>query len=855
MGCSMNLENISLNQDSKIQPQDWAELGGKVQGLLWLQKIGARVPRFWVFKSNSIKQEIIKEIVGFESLATQLKQTSLLSIRPKIVSWIVSQLKDLPAGSFAVRSSGAFEDSATHSFAGIYESYLQLTEKMEIAERIFDVFASGYSERAQHYFIMRTIEKSPDGLTVIIQQMVPAKMSGVSFSQNIRSGRSDESWVSATYGLGEDLVSGATEGIEFQIDSKGRISSEGNRKITSGTDLNIIRTVGSVTRDLADFYGKPVDIEWAFDGVDVWIVQIRPITNQSNINETTKLVFDNSNIQESYCGVSTPLTYSYASEAYKKVYSKLMEFLGADADDMRSQTLNLENMLGFVSGRVYYNINSWYATLTLLPAFRKRKEDMEAMMGLENPVDFVTDHKPLSGLALIKHSFKMTALILRLLRLQSRIDTVANEFDSWFWNLYSEARAIPLKDKSAHELVVLTKHYQDRFLEKWAIPVLNDTLVMMNMGQLQRILKKYNLGDSVKSLIYGQEIESIRPTLNLQELASEIVENSDLAETILKCTSRELPFLISTFFPDFKLKVERFIALYGDRTMGELKLETITFRQDESLFYDLLKNFVIAAKNGHGSKAVHDVDHIKKVFTEVESKMNLFQRYLFRKVVKKTVNTVAHREKMRLHRTRNYGLMRDFYLAIGEKWAQNQILEQPRDIFYITLSEIYEMNYGRNVTRSYKKLVELRKMEATEYKKENPLNQCHLGLPVGAGIGSQSQDNQVEMHDTSSENSWHGLACSQGVVEGEVVLVEDPSDIRNIQGKILVALRTDPGWTPLFALIKGVVIERGSLLSHSAVISREMGIPAVVNISQITKKLKTGERIRVDGNSGQITRL
>lgn len=287
--------------------------------------------------------------------------------------------------------------------------------------------------------------------------------------------------------------------------------------------------------------------------------------------------------------------------------------------------------------------------------------------------------------------------------------------------------------------------------------------------------------------------------------------------------------------------------------MGELKLETITMRQDPSLFYDLLKNFV----HSYAKSASKDINQThslsKSAILEIQGKMNFWQRLVFKRVLKSTVTTVAYREKMRLQRTRNYGLMREFYLALGEKWTQSCVLNDPRDIFFLTLNEIFEMNFGRNVTRSYKNLVQLRKQEQNEYQKESPKNQVHLPVPAGKGIADQGAESAIV--DVARQEHWSGLACSQGEIEGEIVVVESSSDTKNIQGKILVALRTDPGWTPLFALVKGVIIERGSILSHSAVISREMGIPAVVNIPAITKQLKTGDRVRLDGNSGRVTRI
>lgn len=822
-----------LKSAKEIVGTDFAFIGGKAKGLLWLHKQGYPVPDFSVFTSQTVAMWLQQAGILDTKDFSEHQEALRFEIKKVCRSLPISTWQ-----SVAVRSSGLAEDGDQDSFAGIHESVLNVNGLDQAIEAIFKVIQSAFSDVAIRYRLSRGLKTTQIEIAVLIQKMVPATSAGVAFGLDLQSGSRKSTWISLTDGLGDKLVSGEVDGCEVLCEAE-------NFKVVRGQLGKIpkreLLKLANITQEISRLKRHPQDIEWAFDGRNMWLTQVRPVTTEVLENNLPKTVFDNSNIQESYCGVTTPLTFTYASRAYFLVYRQLMKLMHMSDDEIQKATWNLSNMLGLVDGRVYYNINNWYAGLLYLPSFGKRKEDMENMMGLEKPVDFVQGHN-LSFREKLMRIPRMSKLLAVMIYRFARMDRLIREFDHWFWGLYHEADIETLYQLNEQEIFDKIRVFQDLFLEKWGIPVLNDTKVMLEMGSVKRSLAKYGLQDEIQSLIYGAEVESIRPSLEIHRLSKTFGDRADLTTLLMQKRGRELEAELELFFPEAFAQVRQFISLYGDRTMGELKLETITSRQDSEQLFTLIRSYI---ESGLHLKASLFEDHSLKS-SELLNKVPRLPRFFLSRKIHKLKRSMAAREKMRMHRTRNFGLMRELYLALGKKWATRQLISETRDIFYLTHQEIFEIGSGRSSTMSLKQLVELRKKDFQAAEAKYVPNQVSISFPPSF------QQTPFSIQTFSQESQFKGLGCSQGVCEGEVLLVRDPSDIQGLSGKILLAERTDPGWTPLFAMIQGVIIEKGSMLSHSAVIAREMGIPAVLGIPSVTRQIQSGDIVRLDGVHGTV---
>jgi pyruvate,water dikinase len=213
---------------------------------------------------------------------------------------------------------------------------------------------------------------------------------------------------------------------------------------------------------------------------------------------------------------------------------------------------------------------------------------------------------------------------------------------------------------------------------------------------------------------------------------------------------------------------------------------------------------------------------------------------------------VRDRENLRFERTRVFGVVRRIFLALGEGLARAERLEHTRDVFLLTREELFAALEASGTGTDLRALVRARRDEFAGYAQgaAPPDRFESFGPPSGrewAGTSTSTGD--------AHENEWHGTGCCPGVVRARVRVVRDPREARGLSGHILVAERTDPGWTVLFPAVAGLLVQRGSLLSHSAIVAREMGIPCIVGIAGLMATVREGEEVEMDGTTGRVRRL
>jgi pyruvate,water dikinase len=233
------------------------------------------------------------------------------------------------------------------------------------------------------------------------------------------------------------------------------------------------------------------------------------------------------------------------------------------------------------------------------------------------------------------------------------------------------------------------------------------------------------------------------------------------------------------------------------------------------------------------------------------AKLRPFARLKLGLLLRQARIRVRERENLRFERTRVFGVVRRIMIALGEHLERNRLIEDSRDVFFLTKEEIFSAVDGTSVTSSLRDLVELRRDEQSEHLRRDPADRFEtFGLPM-ANPPSTRRRESVD----GDETILRGTACCRGRITARVRIVRDPLDPGELAGRIMVAERTDPGWGPLFPLAVGLLVERGSLLSHSAIVAREMGIPAIVSIPGLLATLRDGEIVEMDGSTGEIRRL
>ncbi len=881
-------------------------IGGKAKNLALMTSRSWPVPEWFVVTTEAYAQQIeahnlkgwIRERLNrirenpqdagtlAEEIRNKVSATTLPEDIREAVRGEINKFAEAHKGFYAVRSSAVGEDAATASFAGQMDSFLYQKGLDAVYKSIPMVFAGAFTERAIRYRLNHGMNILDTRTAVIVQRMIDSRVSGVFFTAHPVSGSRKRGLISASYGAGEGIVSGVCNTDEFTVELYGDTiestinekdcllafdteAGQGTKKIDTTPELRLapcltideIRRIRDLGRSIAESFRFPQDIEWTISGDTLYVLQTRPITSlpPPALPAGDTIVWDNSNIQESYCGVTTPLTFSFASRAYRSVYTQTAQVIGIPKKTLQRMEPALKNLLGLVKGRVYYNINNWYRGLLILPFFKTNKADMERMMGLQDPVDFIEEQKlsPLQKLS------KLPGLLKALYSLMSnfrKIDRLVAEFKNHFQNQYDKIDRSRLHTLEMTELLNLHEELKANFIGKWQIPIINDFYVMMMNGKVHRWLEKAGVENQAviqNNLMSGEEgIESTEPTKFLLRLCDEARTKPELLQVLKETPNKHLLTTLKVKNPQFYEKCLEYIELYGDRCMGELKLESITLRQDPSFMFAVIKNFLMRPDLSIDTLILNETkfrsEAEAKAFSAIESKLGKRALAAFKRDVTKLRQGVKYRENMRLARTRGFGLTRDLFLEIGRQLASYGVMDDARDIFFLTEEELESYMDGRAVQSNYKLLVASRKVEYKAYENEELPHHFSTKGPV---YHNNTYEYRAKQPIRESDNILKGIGCFPGIVEKRIKLILSPKDDLNLNGEILCTVRTDPGWAPLFPTAGGILVERGSTLSHSAVVARELGIPAIVNIPGLTKIIKNRELVRMNGAEGIVERL
>lgn len=856
-----------------------ARVGGKAHNLARLAAAGADVPR-WI-------------VVTEEAFATLVLAAEPLGVEPaELAAWQrrVREELELP-GSFreemraslsaaglegallAVRSSAIGEDAAASSFAGQFDSVLGVRAD-EVEGAIRRVWASAANEHAVAY------GGSAARMAVVIQEMVDAEVSGVAFGADPVTGSADVAVVSAVFGLGEGLVSGEMDADTFHVDFSTRAphlrfaAGEQGEEIRLSADGGTTRAplregiplatlseeeaicIATVVRELGPALGGPQDVEWALERGTrrLRILQARPITTLAAAGGERR-VWDNSNIVESYSGITSPLTFSFALGVYEEVYRQFCAVVGVPPALVERHRHVFANMLGLVRGRVYYNLLNWYRTLALLPGYAVNRAFMERMMGVREKLEDPPVLEATSGR--VGDAARLARMVARLVRqsrgLRSAVPAFHRRVDAALAPLAREE----LRGRSPDQLLALYRSLEERLLRHWETPLVNDFFAMIWFGVLGRLVERW-IPDAPPTLIndlltHEGGIVSTEPARLVTELARMAGETPAVLEQLEQEPDDARAAAAIAHDPrcaPFQAAVERYLDRFGDRCMNELKLETVTLREDPSFLFQTVRSYLVGGVTAPDPARAGEVRRAAEA--RVEGALRGLRLRTFRVVLAQTRARVRDRENLRFERTRVFGVVRRIFVALGHHLHRSGVLREPRDVFWLRVEEIFGHLEGTGAGADLAALVELRRAVWAGYAASpappdrfqsiGPVAEEQWIIPSRGGRPAEGDD-------------LRGVGCCPGVVRAPVRLVRDPRDAGDLTGRILVAERTDPGWTLLFPAARGLLVERGSLLSHSAIVAREVGLPCVVSIPRLMETLRDGEIVEMDGTTGTVRRV
>jgi rifampicin phosphotransferase len=867
--------------------------GGKARNLQALVQHGFDVPRWVVIPTGQFRRFIAR--AGLEAaiadLLAGLRRDNSDSIAAQIEQLVTSAEFDsdtrnaieagyvaVGCGAVAVRSSGSDEDGRGLSFAGQHSSFLNVCDLAEVLRAVKRCWASAFSARSLSYRLHHALGFDAIELAVVLQRMVRSEKSGVAFTANPSSGRRDEIVISSVYGLGEALVSGAVDADTLVLDHEtGTI-----RQATTGDKAQAwvpeaersgfsVRAVEESTRaqlslsasEVAELHRvargiearleAPQDIEWAFSEGRLWILQSRPITTlRASGAESTAVIWDNANISESYGGITAPMTFSFARHVYHRVYTEYFRLLGVSEEKLKEIDW-LQNMLGYHNGRVYYNILHWYKMLRLVPFYRVNRRILELSMGLEEalPDDeaerlhpVVTDSAWQAGVLRAKsaalfawHFFTIEHSVKRFVR--------------YFYAMHRELDAVEYRGKPAEAIYDRFVTSKREMLREWGRMILLEQTLGLSYGLLDVLTKRW-LPAAPARFVYemvkpAQSIESVQPSERLRALAKTVRASDELVSLIANTPSELLCRTLLEHDGErvqaLWASIDAYIRDFGDRGVNELKLEEPDLRQRPDIVFDMLKS-VIGQLDSQRPEAADESE------AYLRSQLRGWRLWVYRAARLKARRVVAARETVRFCRSRAFGLVRRMLSAIGEDLQRKGLLEHARDIFELKLDELDDWFDGTTDHKEIRDIVLMRrKLRAQNEQLVAPGRFRTRSVASANEYRASGWSTPQDARHTAAEGVLQGIPCSAGVAEGEALLVDKPL---NVGGKILVTYRTDPGWCAVLQSASALLIERGSPLTHVAIVARELGVPTIIQVKGLTARIRSGMRLRVDGGQGTI---
>ena len=825
---------VIFHDELRTGPVDLSLVGGKAAGLVRLARAGLEVPSWFVLAPGADPGLALRAYAekGWKRVA--------------------------------VRSSAVAEDGAVHSYAGMYESVLGVSDLEVLRKAIAQCRASGSSERIKAYQAAHGLQPSP--VAVIIQQMVEGDASGVMFSRDPTD--PDRTLISAAWGLGEGVVQGSVPCDTFRVDEAGAVESWVADKDTAISLVDDVpaavpvppsmasaptlseaqaRALSETGRRLEVALGGPQDVEWTRCGDRLVLLQARPVTQR--IPAGRRLLWDNANIIESYHGLTGPLTYSFAARAYTIVYQLFCQVMGVRAEVIQENAGVFSRMIGLIRGRIFYNLDAWYQVVAMLPGYRWNRDFLEKMMGVTevaDPVGEAQAGRSLGDLYALVRS--MGGLLWRQVSLDRDIARFTGEFE-----LAMAAHDRDLEHHEPHALIDIYGDLERRLLWAWSTPIVNDFFVMIFHGLLGRLCEKWlpDEPDLHNALLAGEGgLMSAAPAVEAMRLAADIRARPEWAVLIEGPLSDEETYEHAAKAPALRSAIDAYLDAYGDRCVDELKLETPSLRDEPGRFIATLRAYLAAPQPAMEGLGAHDRAMRMDAEERARAGLGPVRGAIFRWVMGQARKRVRDRENLRFLRTRIFGRVRDIFVALGGHMEAAGVLKDHRDIFWLTTDEAFGWVRGTTVTTGLDALTELRKREYAQWAELGPpADRFNTWGPVWA-------DNLfLGKPRAPSEDGLTGLSAFPGVVEGVVCRVTDPDNAGPVDGAVVVAYRTDPGWVPLFPRLAALVVERGSLLSHSAVVARELGIPTVVAVAGVMEALGDGDKVRVDATAGEVVVL
>lgn len=820
--------------------------GGKAMNLGRLIAAGAPVPDGFVIPHGAIG--------GINGSAT---------IAPGVADAIEQAWRAHRASPVIVRSSAIGEDGAAASFAGQLDSIPGIETATELHDAVLRVWQSQWSDRVLAYQKGRGISLA--GMGVIVQRQIDARVSGVLFTA--APDAPGEMLLEYCAGLGEALVAGAIDPGRVRLARDGSTWTRAADPDHAVPDAALLlsdtrmREMARLAIEIEHAFGGPQDIEWTIDGDGrLWIVQARPITATA-ARHRSGVVFSNANVSENFPEPISPLLYSIARAGYYHYFRNLGVAFGVSKRRLALMDHALRHIIGVHGARMYYNLSSIHHVLRSAPFGEWLAGSFNQFVGADptppEPHSFASRAR-----GRIAQAGEVAVIAAKTWWQFARLTHRVEVFERTVDDFAAETHPSRLAGKTQEALLSDFRAFLDIRCHRWKNASLADTGSMICYALLQRLLARAFPADDQQALHNTllkalPNLASSAPPLELWKL-SRMIRTDDALQTLV--TTRDAAEVLDAIasdarFADFRSAFDEYLERYGFRCSSELMLTVPSFQEAPAPVIDLLKSYVTSTSEPPAELLQRqESERLRETARVLRA---LRGRPLVRLAVKTmlrwTQTSIQLRERARFKQALLYTRLRRVALALGERLTASELLAGADDIFFLSADEVELLASGHEMfPAAARDTVALRRTAHVTLGQTLPPDA--IRLEFGSYFDARRQPQGEPLSAAPGSTQLTGVAaCGGEATSRAAVLVDVTESHRLTAGDVLVTRQTDPGWGPIFPLISGLVIERGGMLSHGAIIAREFGIPAVVGVKGATRLIPHDGRVTVDGNRGIVT--
>ena len=868
-----------LKRIESVVPRRASGYGGKARSLAALARAGFPVPAAyampgWVgdsFYSSVLEiEDRPRALLGsphvsddrLQAISQRVREATLPQDVVRSVRDALLAMREEGAASFAVRSSAIHEDQEGASAAGMHSTLLNLTREDEVLDAVKTCWASFFRPRVLSY-VRALGEDIPVSVGVVIQAMVPAEVSGVLFTANPLTGDAGEVVINAAYGLGSSVVDGRVTPDTYRVDkASGQLRDQiiggkahqtvldrsggvrevevslAQRERPALSEQQLLHLSDLATR-IEGHFGGARDVEWGIAEQQVYVLQARPIVVPSTRGrrgsrrdrnwDRRRIVWSNANVGEALPGVATPLTWSVLSQfsdlGFRRAFGAMGCTVPKDAE-----------LVGDFRGRIYINLTEFTSIMSQIPWIHPSALVRLGGGQYAAELDEVVSERSSAGFFL-----RLPQTVSRYTRENFRLQARIDEFETYFADERARINGVDprlLEPSGLERTLGDVEHLLDEtgsiLLTAYANLL---TAVLALIGLLRTFAPDHGSGFYRELLSGLQDVDSARPGLALWQIAQGAPHEPEVVEYL---RSKELSDVTMSGVPAGPTRdaLRRFLEDYGYRGIREAEIAAPRWSEDPTLMFAALRSHLVSTIDLPARERA-----LQEARTTAEEKLKKSVPFPLRQSVTKLLDVVRRftrmREHLRGHVVEVLGMFRSIALEASRRIEAREPEAGTDAAFFLTLTEV------RRVLSDENERVALRvQRRRLEYERNQALPEpptTFVGFPPeGAGVASTSK-------------RLKGLAASRGMAEGRVRILRDPSHAADFEpGEVLVVAAADTGWAPLFLAASGVVTELGGPLSHAAIILREYGVPAVVNVTNATRSLRDGDLVRIDGDAGTV---